>query len=267
MGMVKRLYNKAKKAVKKRYVSKGGNLKVKRLYKDVSYLKSVLNPEKKRITNKLDLTNIGQVNGDYFSPFIVDVTPVGISSGAGYNQRTGASIKMHSSHYHMQLQHQANTVGEIKYKIMWIMPKGVPVVSTGINPGFITDMFEQNPFVSGMANAAIDYCSPRNPDAFPTYKIIRTVSGTIKDDATSGEKVIKTFDVGFKYNKGQGHHIRFDRNTSGTDTVMTGQIIMVMLINRGNLATSASNIVGIGDKGAETGLMFQYNRTDYYYDN
>jgi len=268
MGMVKRLYNKAKKAVKKRYVSKGGNLKVSRLYKDVRYLKSVLNPEKKRITTKLDLTTLGQVDGNYCTPLVIDVTPDGVTSGAGYNQRTGASIKLHSTHYQIQMEHQHNTVGEIKYKMMWICPKGQAVLNANINPAFMTDMFEQNPFITGSTNAAIDYNSPRNPDFFSNYKVIRQVNGIVKDDATSSEKVVKTFNVGFKYNKGKGHHVRFDRNSSGTDSVLAGQIILVVMISRGNKSISTtSTMVGIPDTQVQTGLTMTYNRVDYFYDN
>lgn len=97
---VKKQVRRAGKAIKKRYVAKGGNLKVGQIAKDVMMLKRLVNAEKKRTT--LGSTSFeaahftGQVNGNSSGHRIVDISPSAINQGNGYNERNGNSIKLHS---------------------------------------------------------------------------------------------------------------------------------------------------------------------------
>jgi len=266
MKMVKRMFTKAKKAMKKRYVSKGGNLKIGRLVKDVRYLKSVLNPEKKRLQSQISQQILGQVDGNASGWVSVDTTPA-LTVGSGYNQRNGASVKLHSSHYQFQIKHQPEATGTICYKIQWFLVKGTPFQSADVVDKFSKNVYQPNPFVSN-STFIYDSNSQLNPDYFGTYTLLRTVKGSVKSDQTTGELSIRNFNVGFKYFKGKGHHLRWNQNGEGTANLFDGQLIMVITCDRGNRNTGApSSLPNVPDQSASTGLVVSYSRMDYFYDN
>jgi len=278
MGMYKKakaLGRKAVKAVKKRYMAKPGGRKstggvrVAKMARDIMYLKSVLNPEKKRFelnTNTVNL--VGQLNaitgsvsdGRYF----IDATPTP-TQGVTYNTRNGASIKLHSSMWHFQFSQEVSTVADVRLCIELFSIKGETY--TGFN--FFNERYSANPFIrnsiSGLSADIRDINSQLNPDNFMKGQLVARRWVTIKADTVSSVKNTVDLKMPIKYNKGQGHHIRFDKDTQ---TVESGQLYLVIRADRGNIGSvAASNLTGVPDVGPNTGIQMVWNRVDYFYDN
>jgi len=265
MGIVKRTYNKVKKAVKKRYVNKQG-IKLVQVAKDVMMLKNVLNPEKKRLEGFYREQFVGQVNIDAPYFFLRDITPYP-AVGTGYADRNGASVKLHSSHWRFQFKQLLNTNANVKLKITIFEVKGKPMVQGAELDAWFDRVLQPNPFITnalGTTTPIRDYNSQYNPDAFNTYRIVATKRFTIKNDYLSSQLMIQDVSVGLKYNKGKGHHLRWDKNTQ---TLTQGQLVMCITADRGNVSINPSTLLNIPDQGAYTGIGFSANRMDYFYDN
>lgn len=261
------MYAKARKFVKrgakqlrKRYTAKPGGRKatggvrVGKMAKDILYLKSVLNPEKKRFeTQDADII-LGQVNGINDGYLFRDMTPAP-PQGTGYADRTGASIKLHSSMYHFQFIQQANARCRIRGVIEIYEVLGDP------QPGFTfpTERFLANPFTG-----VRDMNCHTNPDNFMKGRCIARRNFSVQTDQLGGESLTTDVKIPMKYNKGQGKHIRWDKNTS---TLANGQLLLIIRVDRGNCnpVTVATNPVP--DIGVSTGIVCSFNRTDYFYDN
>jgi len=237
---------------------------VARLSKAVKKLQSMNDGEKKRATT-FNGNSVGQVFNDADGAIVLDVTP-SILQGVNTNQRTGASIRLHSSNYQFQISQLSNLEVAVKYKLTWVMIKGAPYTSATLVTQWFNNAYNPNPFIGGSIR---DLNAQFNPDYFGTYKVIRTVTGTIAPDQLTGVTTNRTFNVGFKYNKGRGHEVRFNQNLGGVTNVFNGQILLVMQIDRGNSGNTASTVVGLLPTSAapNTGVYVQQNRIDYYYDN
>lgn len=234
-----------------------------KLTRQVKKLQSQNDGEKKR-TSVLSAGEVGQVNVNSDGALVVDVTPI-VGQGVQTNQRTGASIRLHSSNYNFQLSQMSGCNTRIRYRISWLAVTGASYASSTIVSQFFNNVYQPNAFISGSIR---DYNCQKNPDYFGTYKIIRTIQGTIEPDSFSGMLTSRSFNVGLKYNKGKGHDVRYNQNLTGADGCFNGQIIMVIQLDRGNASTlSASTTTGALDTAVNTGIYCQYNRYDYYYDN
>lgn len=239
------------------------SMAVARLSKVVRTLQSKSDGEKKRLTTFFQ-NDIGQLNGlAGDGKVIVDVTPVP-AQGVQTNQHIGASIRLHSTHYQFMLGQNANTSQAISYKLTWLAVTGKPYIPGDLETDFVNNVYQPNPFISGSVR---DYNSQFNPDFFGTYKILRTIRGTIKPDQLANVTVTKTFNAGFKYNKGKGHDVRFNQNNIGPSNIFNGQIILVIQCDRGNHGSVAATNTGVYNIEPFSGLFLQYNKVDYYYDN
>lgn len=256
---IAKTYRKGRKVVKKRYIKKG-NLNTKQLVKDVMYLKSVLNPEKKRyLINYTSDLAVGQVNVNAAGLYVTDITPIP-AVGTGYNNRNGASIKLHSTHFAFMMKQQSSTLNKVKVRIeIWLI-KGNPYASAA---SFPADHYLANSFITGAS--IVDYNSDPDPDDFNKARLIRTFHTAVPNDQVT-QTQIKLFKGGIKYNNGQGHHVRFDLNTT---TIEQGQLIMIIFADNGNVdSTNASTLGGgVPITSANTGITMNYNITHYYYDN
>jgi len=264
----RKLVRKVGQAVKKRYVSKRGAPKVNRMAKDIMYLKSVLNPEKKRIDTAPDpgLTYIGQVNGNGGGHLLVDATPI-IPQGITTSTRNGASIKLHSTNWEFQIQQQAHLNSTMKFIIEVYVYNGQSLSNVGLSANnFTENYFQQNPFITGVVTSpVIDTFSSVNPDFFKIARCIRRVRKTLAPDQFSGQFNVLSFRMGIKYNKGQGMHIRYDKDNN---TVTENQMFLVVRADRGNMSEGAtSSLSGIPDTAVATAARLRWARTDYYYDN
>lgn len=254
------MYKRVKKAVKKRYVAKSGGrkatggLRVAKMAKDILYLKSVLNPEKKRDSYKIENRTVGQVNGPDDGAYLFDCTPV-IYQGVTSTQRNGASVKLHSSMYHFQFTQSVGTIADVRGVIeMWEI-KGEPY--TGFT--WFNEHWEPNPFTG-----VRDINSQTNPDNFMKGKCIARKYFTVKADQTSGVKTLRDVKMPILYNKGQGKHIRYNKDTN---TIEHGQIYIVIRTDRGNISSSTVSVLNVPDVNINTGLLMQFNAVNYYYDN
>lgn len=251
---VKKVARKVGRRIRKRY-TKNGKANISRIVKDVSYLKSVLNPEKKRYT----LTALGQILGQVFynasGYYIADITPTP-AQGITNATRNGSSIKLHSSFMQMQFYGQSATTASCRIACYIIEVKGSPDGSFGAS-----SMFNYNNFVGGGATV-YDYNSSLNPDLFGEYKILAKKTFKYAPDQFSGQQVVMTKKIGMRY---KNHHVRWNGNGS---TLSGGQIIMILMADTGNSSTAnASTLTNIAQTAVSTGLIFNYDMVHYFYDN
>jgi len=272
-GKVRKFVKRGGRQLRKRYTAKPGGRKgtggvrVAKMAKDILYLKSVLNPEKKRTEeNNTNVDPFGeiplaQVNGTGDGAFVRDITPF-LTSGTAYNQRTGASVKLHSSIWNMQFNQQANNINTVKGMIeIWAItddPYSNPET-------FRREKYQINPFITPAGSAPRDLYCQYNPDNYMKGRCIARRRFTVLADLLTNAKAITNVKIPIKYNGGKGHHLRWDKDST---TLLSGQLIMVIRCDRGNFSTTTpSTLVGIQDVGVLTGLTFQYNVQHYYYDN
>lgn len=253
---VKKVFNKTRKVAKKRYTNKKGGMKYNKMAKDIMYLKSVLNPEKKRIINYVaDPVKIGQVNGNNDGGYVEDITPV-ISQGVTFGTRNGASVKLHSTIWNFQFKQQVGVVADIKLIIeIWAIEKEPYSGFT-----FRNDHWDGNYFIAGADIR--DYNCQVNPDNYNKGKCIARRKITIKEDSVGSQSNLTHLKIPIIYNKGQGRHIRYNKDTN---TVEQGQMYLIIRADRGNIG--AVSTLTVPDVSINTGVDMQYNRVDYFYDN
>lgn len=263
----KRAYGKGKprRAMRKsRFATKKVGPSVTRLASAVKKLQSMNDGEKKRITTFYQDT-VGQVTANAEGALILDVTPLP-TQGTNTNQRNGASFRLHSTNYQFNIIQQVQAKADIKMKMTWLQVIGASYSSATIVSQFFTNVYNPNPFIS--PTNIRDINAQYNPDYFGTYKVLRTVYKTVKADTLADVRTNNSFRLGFKYNRGKGHDVRFNQNNNGSDNLFNGQIIMIVQLDRGNdSATTISTLAGNYDTVPETGLFIQYNKVDYFYDN
>lgn len=259
-GKARKFVKRGAKAMRKRYTAKPGGRKatggvrVAKMAKDILYLKSVLNPEKKRLGISVSNQAIGQCNGNTDGAYVSDVTPI-VSVGSGSYQRTGASIKLHSSIWHFQFTQGVGTIAKVRGIIEIYEVVGDPY--TGF--AFFNERFDTNPFTG-----VRDMNCQLNPDNFMKVRCLATRKFQVESDATSGVKLLTDIKIPMKYNKGQGKHIRYD---GSSDNIANGQMYIVIRTDRGNISSTTVSTLNVPDVNINTGLLMQWNRTDYYYDN
>jgi len=277
MGLYKKAKSglrKAGAALKKRYMAKPGGRKstggvrVAKMAKDIMYLKSVLNPEKKRFEVATGSVNpVGQVNGIVGSysdgRYFYDCTP-NPAQGVTSTTRNGASIKLHSTMWHFQFVQEASAVSDIKLCVEVFQIKGEPY--SGFT--FYNERYNVNPFIRDTVSGTTtirDYNSQLNPDNYMKGKCIARRIVRIKADPTSAAKMITDLKLPIKYNGGQGHHVRYNKDTTDVES---GQLYLVIRADRGNIGTTAiANLSGVPDVAPQTGISMLWNRVDYFYDN
>lgn len=254
---------KIRKAIKKRYTTKTGGAKVRQMAKDVMYLKSVLNPEKKRQSqNSLaDGGNlvVGQVLGNADGAFSMVALPT-ISTGTGIAARTGSSVKLHSSIWQFNFNQMSSGTNPIKLILEFWMITDKPYDTSS---EFFLEKYDVNPFIG--TPFVRDYNALYDPDNYMKGKCIAKRIITVPGDDLSGQSRQTNLLVPIKYNRGQGHHLRY---AGSSDTLSAGQIILTIRANRGNASTAiVSTMTGIMDGAINTGINLQYNAIHYYYDN
>lgn len=266
-GYAKRQGKRAWKAIKRytgnRY-GRGFNQIVKKgipqLTKDVQLLKSVINSEKLRYTIASSATtpaNVAQINGNAAGHHTIDVTPQP-TQGDGYNNRTGSSIRLHSSNFQFLFTEQSNTMSDLRFKLIMFEVQGNSTTAATA----ISEMFLANPFTG-----IVDYNSARNPDYFKDYKVLKQkfVKVPMNPASLAGQFAIKPVRFGMKY---KSRHVRWDKNTS---VVTSGQIFIVIFCDVGNFGAASTTApytnATIPVQGTLTGAQLMYNIDHYYYDN
>lgn len=227
----------AKKAAYARYGNRNG---LSTLVRDVGYLKSMVNAEKKRQDVSVVSGTVAQFATAASGHYLNDITPI-IPQGVTYNTRNGASIKMHSMILKFKFQQQSATINPLRFKIQVYARVGP---TTAAN---IASMFDSNAFVAG---SIYDYNSNRNPDSFPNFKLIATRKRTLIGDNISTQTEISDITIPIKFGK-KGRHVRYDKDSNSHQT---GQLFLVILADS-------------GDGNANTGCIFGYSQRVFYYDN
>ena len=245
----KKFFRRAKNAVKRRYTKKSGGVKFTRIVKDVMLLKKLVNVEKKRCDYVISSGSVGQVNVNYSGSNALDVTPI-VASGAGYNQRNGASIKIVSMFVKFQFWQQVNNSHPMKVRIELWKVKGIPVTA----PTLLQDLYNVN-----ASSTIIDYNSLRNPDYYGDATKICTKSFMI-DSYFTNQVAIKDVIIPLKLQ----HHIRYDRDTA---LVTEGDIYMFIFADSGNMGGGASTLANLPVTTLGSGLFYNMDMKYYYVDN
>lgn len=237
---------------------KKGRLSTTRLFKDVKYLKSVLNPEKKtfQITVTDDL--VGQCNGNLSAEFARDITPIP-AQGTTSVTRNGNSLRLHSTYIKFQFQPQSTNGFPMKFRVMVCKVIGAPV--SNVVADFTPRYFKPNPFIGG--GTIYDYNSDRREDTFKDLRIIRSAVVTVPPGQHSGQTQLKNAALGIKW---KSHHVKFTND--GSQAVSDGQIVLLILADVGNKSASTnSTLTGTAVLGINTASFVSYEMTHYFYDN
>jgi len=266
MGLYKKAKAYARKAVgaaKKRYMAKPGGrkstggLRVAKMAKDIMYLKSVLNPEKKRTeAQQIETQPIGQVNGNTDGGHFSECTPQ-ISQGVANYQRTGSSVKLHSSIWNFEFKQEVGVVADVKLILEIFAIDKEPYAPSLFT--FRDERFKPNFFISGAEIR--DYNCQMNPDNYMKGRCIARRKLTIKGDQVASQSNITHLKVPIKYGK-NGRHLRWENNTN---TLQSGQMYLCIRADRGNIGGVST--LAVPDVNINTGLNMRWNRMDYYYDN
>ena len=248
-GGVRKVAKYAGKKVYRRYSSGG----LSQVAKDVSYLKGLINVEKKYA--EASYSNLfGQTNGNASGVVTIDVTPAPAQNVA-FNGRTGQSVKLVSATMNIIINAQADqdTGCRIRFEIYSV--KGDPKTATLCT----TELYDSNPLTT-----IIDAMSNRNPNNYSDYKLIckRSVwmpatqhAGTIPSQRQ------KNLKINLKLN----HHLRFDKNTT---TLVSGQIVIIAFADSGNASSLvASTQPYIQNPQVSTGFQYNMWTRFYYVDN
>ncbi|MEO5351376.1 MAG: hypothetical protein H7836_17300 [Magnetococcus sp. YQC-3] len=261
-GVARRAGSAALSAAKARYGSSLQNANWANIAKDVALLKEVINSEKKRFRYASSAQQaVSQVSGNASGHWVFDMTPTPVQ-GASLSQRNGASVKLHSTYAKFQFYQQGSATGPIRLRMYAILVKGDPAPLATVTNEFLAPnqwIFNQNTVLIR------DYNSQRNPDFYGDYKVLGTKNMTIRPDSFSGQTQIRDMVMKLKYNRGKGHHLRWDGDTN---TLSGGQLVLLCVADSGNQSgATASTLNGIPIVGTLTGCVFNYDIQHYYYDN
>ena len=125
---VKRAVRRVKKAVKKRYGfnKKSKGIKYGTMARDVAKLAQMINAEKKTYQLSYNSQYTGQVLINATGALCYDITPL-LAQGTATDQRTGASVKLHSALYQFQINQMVGATLSNKLIIEFWINKGQAV--------------------------------------------------------------------------------------------------------------------------------------------
>lgn len=258
-----------KKAVKRRYgLTKKSKVPKYRTMatdaKKLALMVSMLNAEKKFVEQKPTSFAVGQVANLSSGARQWDVTPL-MSQGADANTRNGNSIKITSSLFQFQITQQSTTIPTPITLIieMWKC-NGTPIgafASTGsVAP--IIDIFEPSVFSN-----VIDATSVREQNHFANYTLLRRKVVKLPGDQIAASDIqSKTFIMLHKWNRGKGHHIRYQGTAGSSADIARGAIYMTFRADVGNRDTTASTL-SVPITAASSGVVVSMGYTHWFYDN
>lgn len=224
----KRQWKRGKKWALNRYYP-GGKLKAKRIAKDVAWLKSIVNVEKKYLqfdyTADWARTTTGGTSGHVIQPLIT------LSQGTTAGTRNGNRVKMTSLQYSMFVTPQANTTMAHNYEILILMHKGdVPdsSLTTGTGGTLVSNFLDQDN--GGFYTSR----SLREIEHFNDWIVLRRIRRTLKHDESS------TAGTQGHEHKGYvklGHHLSFE---GATTSPIRNQLYFLFLSNTGTTAAGTT---------------------------
>jgi len=237
---------KPKATPKTNYIKTASNvaglaLKVAKLY-------SMLNTEKKRFDVALNGVVVAQESLNASGVATVDITPIPVQ-GVAFNQRTGSSIKVHSSIMKVQMWQQTNNTHTTRLRVEYWLNKG-PTISAAL---LLTQLYN-----ASSASGIIDYFSQLDPDYTGTARRILQRK-FINKPQFQAEISVTDMIVPMRYK----HHVRFDDNSV---TVTDGQLVMFIFADTGNSNAVVSTLSNVPILTALSGLIFNMDQKYYYYD-
>uniref|UniRef100_UPI0040496D21 hypothetical protein n=1 Tax=Flavobacterium sp. TaxID=239 RepID=UPI0040496D21 len=246
------------KFAKKRYYNKSKKqLNVGKIIADVNMLKSIVNAEKKQIVVSASASAIGQVNGNGEGALTLDITPVP-AQGSQDSQRNGDSIKICTGMFKFQISQMGACTSPISGVIELYYVLGTPQATST----FLQQKFLPNAFITG--GQIRDYNAQPDQDYRPQYILISSRRFRVKGDNFGGQNQIININMPLKFGK-YGHHVKYAENTN---VVATGQIIMCVRCDNGNISGSTTSTLGnVISTAPSTGLFINRSMTYYYYDN
>lgn len=255
---VKKVAKKVGRAVKRRYFKGKGysRPRIANMVRDINVLKSMVNAEKKRLeVNPSTTFNVAQVNGNTSGHYLLDLTP-NVVQGTGFNQKTGNSFKWHSSFLDMQFSAQnGNISGQVlKIEIVKVVGQPFSLVSD-----ILGRYIEPTAFITG--GTVYDLHSPRDPDYFKNYIVLKRKYVKIPDDSLSGQMQVKRIKMGLKL---KNHHVRTNDNDP---TLTMGQVFLLITADQGNFNTSTASTLPVPTQAVSTGVDLRYQFVHYFYDN
>lgn len=260
---IKRGARAATKAVGKRYKMsygrkglKVGKNSVAKIAKDVMFLKSRLNAEKKFRLGDVQLGNVAQMNFNALGFQTHDLTPLW-SQGLTETNRIGNSLKLTGFNMKIQLRGEFNTYTARRLKMLFIKTTDTTSSLTSI----VQDMLDPNPLTG-----IVDYHSNWDySDNKRVHKVIRTVPMYLpqNDIATQNVsfKAIKDYNISLKLND----ILRFETNASTSPNDY--RFFILILCDTGNYAATNSTNPGCMIPEAFTGVEYQFHNKFWYLDN
>lgn len=200
---------------------------------------------------------MGQCDVNTSGAYILDMTPYMVQ-GTDATTRNGNSIKLCTSMFQFQFVQQANAITDTRIIVDMIH---VSIPMTTFTTASIANIYD-----AGVFSGVIDYFSPRNQNHYAQYKVVRSFKVHLQGDQISPETTIKSVQIPHKWNRGKGHHIRYQSNSGGVADVANGQIIMVFRADSGNEGSVVSTLP-VAKTGPLTGLSVFWNFKHYFYDN
>lgn len=274
MGVFKRsatkLYKRGKKAVKKRYGlnKKSTGMNAGTMIRDGMTVANMarrayqaINAELKTIVQPTITLEVGQVNANLTGTAIFDISPYQVGQNLTANGRQGNSIKIKSTYFQIQFQQQAAAAVSSRIIMEIWAVKGVPDTG-GFGAVTLPRLFDAATF-----SGVIDAFSPRNQNAYNDYVCIRRKRITIPYDSVTGLNQLKTVMFGHSWNKGQGHHIRYQGDTNNSTDIANGQILITLRSDTGNKSINTASTLPVFQPNFNTGVAFKYTHKHYYYDN
>lgn len=257
---VKKYAKKATKAVGKRYQMSYGRRglrmsksSIPKMIKDIEYVKSRLNVEKKFKDGSLTTGTAAQVNQNAPGYFTSTLTPL-IPLGTGENERVGGSIKLTGLHVQLQAQGQANCYSKRRMKVCIVSSTESSVTNV------INDMWDPNPLTG-----VVDYHSNRNYSNNPrAHKLLRTVymSTGQRQINISAEAAAPGADKKFGVKMQQ-----VTRFEGSSNTPKDMNYFLIIFVNDGNSSSSTSSNSGVLTTDPSTGVLIQEYFRWWYVDN
>lgn len=270
MAAFKKAYKNTKKAVKRRYgLNKTSKIPKYGVMagdaKKLAMMVSMLNAEKKFIEQKPVEFSVGQVAQNASGARQWDVSPL-MSQGTDASTRNGNSIKLTASLFQFQIKQQSSAITTPITLIveMWRCmgtPIGAFTSSGGVAP--MTDLFDPSVFSN-----VIDATSIREQNHYGNYKLLRRKVVKLQGDTLAASDIqTKTFIMPHKWNKGKGHHVRYQGTANSSADIASGAIYMTFRADIGNKDATASTLTTIPITAALSGITVNFGYTHWYYDN
>lgn len=249
---VRRQVRRGGRFLRRRYINKKGNFRVRKLVSDVNRLKSLINVEKKDFSGDSSQINFAlndstQVLGRGDAIWKLN----GPSQGTTAITRTGNSIKLTTINVSLRIAGQISLNDSRMFKIFFLQYVGKPDPAKDPTPDTAT---YDNLLVLDFLDYSSSRISPlsfRNKDMFRNWRVLKIVSGVVQPDMYStGGDWQKNYNIWVRPAPGL-QHLKFD----GSSQDIEQNPIYVLFTCPG------------GDTNTSTGLKAEFHYRMNYVDN